>query len=87
VLCLGLDANLEGEEGDATTDYGSGDKPNLNLPGMQNALLEKVLAKGKPTIVVLLSEAPSSPPRPSTRPTPSSRRSILARRAAGRWHS
>ena len=33
VLCLGLDATVEGEEGDAGNEYASGDKLGLNLPG------------------------------------------------------
>lgn len=32
VAVLGLDAGIEGEEGDAGNEYGSGDKPDLNLP-------------------------------------------------------
>ncbi len=55
VMCLGLDANLEGEEGDASNVYASGDKPHLNLPGLQQELLEEVYKTGKPIILVLLS--------------------------------
>ncbi|NSB12164.1 glycoside hydrolase family 3 C-terminal domain-containing protein [Clostridium beijerinckii] len=53
VLCLGLDSTIEGEQGDAGNSYGAGDKENLNLPGRQQNLLEKVLDVGKPVIVVL----------------------------------
>ncbi len=53
VLCLGLDPTIEGEQGDAGNVYGSGDKPSLSLPGQQKRLLEKVLATGKPVILVL----------------------------------
>lgn len=53
VLCLGLDSSIEGEQGDASNSEGAGDKLNLNLPGKQQELLEKVLAVGKPVIVVL----------------------------------
>lgn len=53
VLCLGLDSTIEGEQGDAGNSYGAGDKENLNLPGRQQNLLEKVLEVGKPVIVVL----------------------------------
>lgn len=35
IAVVGLDATLEGEEGDTGNEYGSGDKPNLNLPGLQ----------------------------------------------------
>ena len=33
VMCLGLDATIEGEEGDAGNEYASGDKLGLMLPG------------------------------------------------------
>ena len=55
VLCLGLDPTIEGEEGDASNEYGAGDKAHLNLPGQQQKLLESVVAVGKPTILVLSS--------------------------------
>lgn len=55
VLCLGLDPSIEGEEGDASNEYGAGDKNHLRLPGLQQKLLEKVVAVGKPTILVLAS--------------------------------
>lgn len=54
IMCLGLDATIEGEEGDAGNEYASGDKLGLNLPGLQQELLESVAATGKP-IVLLLS--------------------------------
>jgi beta-glucosidase len=53
ILCLGLDSLVEGEEGDTGNSYASGDKADLNLPGLQQELLEKVAAVGKPTILVL----------------------------------
>ncbi len=53
IMCLGLDAMLEGEEGDAGNEYASGDKLGLKLPGLQQELLEAVTATGKPVIVVL----------------------------------
>lgn len=55
VVCLGLDAGLEGEEGDTGNQYASGDKPNLALPGLQQELLETVYAGNKPVVLVLLS--------------------------------
>ncbi|MCR5432264.1 MAG: glycoside hydrolase family 3 C-terminal domain-containing protein [Lachnospiraceae bacterium] len=55
VLCVGLDASLEGEEGDTGNEYGSGDKPNLKLPGLQGKLLDEVTSMGKPVIVVCLA--------------------------------
>jgi beta-glucosidase len=55
ILCLGLDAELEGEEGDTSNEYASGDKPNLELPGDQQLLLERIQRIGKPLILVLIS--------------------------------
>lgn len=55
VLCLGLDSGLEGEEGDEGNQYASGDKPNLNLPGKQQEILETAYESGKPVVLVLLS--------------------------------
>lgn len=55
IMCLGLDAGIEGEEGDASNEYCAGDKHNLNLPGQQQQLLEAVHAAGKPVILVLLA--------------------------------
>ncbi len=53
ILCLGLDATLEGEEGDTGNEYSSGDKNTLELPPSQRKLLKAVLATGKPVVVVL----------------------------------
>ena len=55
VVCLGLDASLEGEEGDTSNDFASGDKPDLKLPGNQETLLEEVCKTGTPVVLVLLS--------------------------------
>lgn len=55
ILCVGLDETLEGEEGDTGNSDASGDKKNLHLPKVQEELIEKVTAVGKPTIVVLMS--------------------------------
>jgi len=55
ILVLGLDETLEGEEGDTGNSYYSGDKGDLLLPEPQRILLEKMLAIGKPTVVVLLA--------------------------------
>jgi beta-glucosidase len=55
VMCMGLDAGIEGEEGDVSNEYASGDKKHLNLPGVQQDLLEAVQKTGKPVILVLLS--------------------------------
>lgn len=55
ILCLGLDASLEGEEGDTGNAYASGDKPDLELPAIQRALMEAVTAAGKPVILVSMT--------------------------------
>lgn len=52
-LCLGLDATMEGEEGDTGNEYASGDKPDISLPASQKKLLQAVLSVGKPTVLLL----------------------------------
>jgi beta-glucosidase len=55
VLCLGLSADLEGEQGDAGNSEAAGDRTSLDLPGLQQELLERIVAVGKPTVLVLIS--------------------------------
>ncbi len=55
VCVVGLDSGLEGEEGDQGNAYASGDKKDLELPGLQNELLNAAFDTGKPVVVVLLS--------------------------------
>lgn len=55
IAVMGLDASLEGEEGDTGNEYGSGDKPNLCLPGLQHDILKAARESGKPVILVLLA--------------------------------
>ena len=55
ICCMGLDAGLEGEQGDKSNQFASGDKPDLNLPGMQEEVLRTAVESGKPVILVLLS--------------------------------
>lgn len=52
VMCLGLDATIEGEEGDAGNEFSSGDKNDLLLPESQKILLRKIAETGKSVIVV-----------------------------------
>jgi len=52
VLCVGLDATIEGEEGDTGNEFSSGDKNDLRLPESQRKLVKAVMAKGKPVIIV-----------------------------------
>ena len=53
IACVGLDATLEGEEGDTGNEFSSGDKPDLRLPESQRLLLERLSQTGKPLVVVL----------------------------------
>ena len=55
IVCLGLDATLEGEEGDTGNEFASGDKPDLNLPGLQNEILKAAYESGKPVVLVSLT--------------------------------
>ena len=55
VVCLGLDATIEGEEMHESNAFGSGDKLSLDLPGLQQELLETVYQTGTPVILVHLS--------------------------------
>ena len=55
LLVLGLDETLEGEEDDNDTRELCGDKADLLLPESQRLLLERVLAVGKPTVVILMA--------------------------------
>jgi beta-glucosidase len=57
IVVLGLDADIEGEEGDTGNEFASGDKIDLNLPGRQQYLLEKVTeaAASKPVILVMIT--------------------------------
>lgn len=55
IAVMGLDSGLEGEEGDEGNEFASGDKPNLNLPGLQQHVLEAIYASGKPVVLVLLA--------------------------------
>lgn len=58
VLCLGLSAEIEGEQGDASNSEAAGDKLSLDLTGLQQRLLEQVVALGKPTVLVLINGSP-----------------------------
>jgi beta-glucosidase len=58
VLVLGLNSRLEGEEMPLRIEgFSGGDRTSLDLPKVQQALLEAVVgaAKGKPVVLVLLS--------------------------------
>lgn len=52
ILCVGLDATIEGEEGDTGNEFSSGDKNDLRLPEAQRKLVKAVMNIGKPVIIV-----------------------------------
>jgi beta-glucosidase len=56
VMVLGLTARLEGEEMPVQIDgFRGGDRTSIDLPAPQEALLERIAALGKPTVLVLLN--------------------------------
>ncbi len=58
IMCLGLSPALEGEEGATAESDGGGDRIGLNLPGLQQELLETVAGTEKPIVLVLLNGSP-----------------------------
>jgi beta-glucosidase len=58
VACLGLSADIEGEQGDAGNSEAAGDKRDLRLTGLQGTLLEALVATGKPIVLVVVSGSP-----------------------------
>jgi beta-glucosidase len=61
ILCLGLDATIEGEEGDTGNAFASGDKTDLLLPKSQRTLVKRILEMNKPTIIVLAAGSSLNP--------------------------
>jgi len=56
VLCLGLSPQLEGEEMRVEVEgFRGGDRSRIDLPAPQERLLERVVAVGKPTVLVLVN--------------------------------
>ena len=58
IACVGLDAGLEGEEGDTGNEYFSGDKKDLLIPESQRKLL-KVLQKSAKKLVTVIAAGSS----------------------------
>ena len=58
IVCVGLDSTIEGEQGDVSNEYASGDKPNLLLPSIQRKLLDRIVKIGKPFIILNASGSP-----------------------------
>ena len=61
ILCLGLDATIEGEEGDEGNAFAGGDKLSLELPAPQRKLLSLALETGKPVVLVLAAGSSLNP--------------------------
>jgi beta-glucosidase len=56
ILCIGLNARLEGEESKIhIPGFSGGDRTNIDLPVYQENLLRAVLATRKPVVVVLVN--------------------------------
>ena len=55
IVCLGLDEHLEGEQGDTSNAFASGDKTDLRLPESQRILLEAAVSCGKPVILCMMA--------------------------------
>lgn len=60
ILVLGNAPCLEGEEGEVDEDAGGGDRSTLDLPYVQQHLMEHLHAAGKPTVLVLTGGSPIS---------------------------
>jgi beta-glucosidase len=58
IACVGLDAGLEGEEGDTGNEYFSGDKNDLLIPESQQKLL-KILEKNAKKLVTVIAAGSS----------------------------
>ena len=53
IACVGLDAGLEGEEGDTGNEYFSGDKNDLQIPESQRKLLKTLEKSAKRLVTVI----------------------------------
>jgi beta-glucosidase len=56
ILVLGLSPRLEGEEMKVPVEgFSGGDRVSLNIPKVQEELMEQIVALGKPTVLVLMN--------------------------------
>jgi len=55
ILCMGLTADYEGEEGDANNPFASGDRLNIELPDAQVWFINEVLERNKNTVLLNFS--------------------------------
>lgn len=53
VACVGLDAGLEGEEGDTGNEFFSGDKKDLMIPESQRKLMNMLKSKARKLVTVI----------------------------------
>jgi len=53
IACVGLDAGLEGEEGETGNEYFSGDKKDLQIPESQRKLLHTLAESSKKLVTVI----------------------------------
>ena len=53
IACVGLDAGLEGEEGDTGNEYFSGDKKDLLIPESQRRLMETLQKSARKLVTVI----------------------------------
>ncbi len=67
IACFGYSPELEGEEGDVPASHGTGDRPAIGLPGMQEELLLSLQATGKPVVLVLTGGSPIAFPTVAAR--------------------
>lgn len=58
IMCMGLSPRVEGEEGDAANSDGGGDRLHLNMPGVQQELLEMISSLEKPVVLALFNGSP-----------------------------
>lgn len=61
-LCLGLNASLEGEEGDAGNSYAGADRKEIGLPDSQIRLLKAVCETGVPVVLLVAAGSAVSLP-------------------------
>ncbi len=55
ILCVGLDATIEGEQGDTGNSEAGGDKVTLELPEVQRKLIAEIQKTGTPFVTVVSS--------------------------------
>ena len=56
IIVTGLNSRIEGEEADPRyPEFGGGDRTDIELPGLQNKLIDEVTKVGRPVICVNLS--------------------------------